>query len=152
MAIIGDLVPPRERGRYQGIMAGVMAVAMVAGPLVGGYITDNLDWRWAFYVNLPLGAIALFFIGPGCTCRSCRTKHRIDWAGAGRARRRHHRARADHHVGRQPVRVGLRSHLLGLVVIAVVALVAFVVRRAAAPPSRCCRWACSATATSRWSR
>src|SRR5437763_7845132 len=55
MAIIGDLVPPRERGRYQGIMASTMAIAMVAGPLVGGYITDNLSWRWAFYVNLPLG-------------------------------------------------------------------------------------------------
>ena len=59
MAIIGDLVPPRERGRYQGIMAGVMALAMVAGPLVGGFITDNLNWRWAFYVNLPLGGLAL---------------------------------------------------------------------------------------------
>jgi len=59
MAIIGDLVPPRERGRYQGIMAGIMALAMVAGPLAGGFITDNLNWRWAFYVNLPLGGAAL---------------------------------------------------------------------------------------------
>ncbi len=57
MAIIGDLVPPRERGRYQGYMAGIMALAMVAGPLAGGYITDHLSWRWAFYVNLPLGAV-----------------------------------------------------------------------------------------------
>ena len=56
MAIIGDLVPPRERGRYQGMMAGVMALAMIGGPLVGGFITDHLSWRWAFYVNLPLGA------------------------------------------------------------------------------------------------
>lgn len=55
MAIIGDLVPPRERGRYQGMMAGIMAIAMVAGPLVGGFIADNLSWRWAFYINLPLG-------------------------------------------------------------------------------------------------
>src|SRR4029078_4257123 len=54
MAIIGDLVSPRERGRYQGFIAGVMALAMIAGPLVGGFITDNLNWRWAFYVNLPL--------------------------------------------------------------------------------------------------
>ena len=53
MAIIGDLVPPRERGQYQGIMAAVMSLAMIAGPLVGGFITDHLDWRWAFYVNLP---------------------------------------------------------------------------------------------------
>jgi MFS family permease len=59
LAIIGDLVPPRERGRYQGIFASVMGLAMIAGPLTGGFITDNLSWRWAFYVNLPLGAIAL---------------------------------------------------------------------------------------------
>ena len=71
MAIIGDLVPPRERGRYQGMMAGVMALAMIAGPLVGGFITDHLDWRWAFYVNLPLGGVALAAAGHhGCTCRS----------------------------------------------------------------------------------
>src|ERR1044071_3289395 len=54
MAIIGDLVPPRERGRYQGMIAGIMAIAMVAGPLAGGFINDNLSWRWAFCVNLPL--------------------------------------------------------------------------------------------------
>src|SRR5690349_23474310 len=62
MAIIGDLVPPRERGKYQGFMASVMGVAMIGGPLVGGVITDHLNWRWAFYVNLPLGAVALFLL------------------------------------------------------------------------------------------
>jgi EmrB/QacA subfamily drug resistance transporter len=83
LAIIGDLVPPRERGRYQGIMASVMSLAMVAGPLVGGYITDNLNWRWAFYVNLPLGALALFFIWFRLHLPKLRTQHRIDWWGAG---------------------------------------------------------------------
>jgi EmrB/QacA subfamily drug resistance transporter len=83
MAIIGDLVPPRERGRYQGIMASTMAIAMVAGPLVGGYITDNLSWRWAFYVNLPIGVIALVLIGAKLHLPKKRTEHRIDWAGAG---------------------------------------------------------------------
>jgi EmrB/QacA subfamily drug resistance transporter len=83
MAIIGDLVPPRERGRYQGFMAATMSLAMVAGPLIGGYITDNLNWRWAFYVNLPLGAIALVLISARLHLPKLRTPHRVDWLGAG---------------------------------------------------------------------
>src|SRR3989440_6883837 len=57
MAIIGDLLPPRERGRYQGYIAGMMAVAMVAGPLAGGDITGHLEWGGACLLNLPLGGI-----------------------------------------------------------------------------------------------
>src|SRR5258705_5054491 len=83
MAIIGDLVPPRERGRYQGLMAGVMALAMIAGPLAGGFITDNLNWRWAFYVNLPLGGLALVWLWFRLNLPKKRTEHRIDWLGAG---------------------------------------------------------------------
>ncbi|WP_194823391.1 MDR family MFS transporter [Micromonospora sp. S-DT3-3-22] len=83
MAIIGDLVPPRERGRYQGMIAAIMAVAMVAGPLVGGFITDNLSWRWAFYVNLPLGGLALLILATTMHLPKYRTEHRIDWLGAG---------------------------------------------------------------------
>jgi EmrB/QacA subfamily drug resistance transporter len=83
MAIIGDLVPPRERGRYQGFMASVMGLAMIGGPLVGGVITDHLSWRWAFYVNLPLGAIALFLLVTKLHLPKYRTEHRIDWLGAG---------------------------------------------------------------------
>ncbi|TDP94108.1 MDR family MFS transporter [Labedaea rhizosphaerae] len=82
MAIIGDLVPPRERGRYQGIMAAVMSLAMIAGPLVGGFITDHLDWRWAFYVNLPLGGIALLVLVTTLHLPRKRSEHRIDWPGA----------------------------------------------------------------------
>ncbi|MFE4754949.1 MDR family MFS transporter [Streptomyces mirabilis] len=81
MAIIGDLIPPRERGKYQGMMAGVMAIAMIGGPLVGGTITDNLGWRWAFYINLPLGAIALASIGAVLHLPRKRAKTRIDYAG-----------------------------------------------------------------------
>src|SRR3954452_19566707 len=81
-AIIGDLVPPRERGRYQGIMAAVMSLAMIAGPLVGGLITDHLSWRWAFYVNLPLGGIALIVIMATLHLPKRRSEHRIDWLGA----------------------------------------------------------------------
>ena len=83
MAIIGDLVPPRERGRYQGMMAGVMALAMIAGPLAGGFITDHLNWRWAFYVNLPLGGVALVWLWLRLHLPKYRTEHRIDWVGAG---------------------------------------------------------------------
>ncbi len=82
MAIIGDLVPPRERGRYQGMIAGIMAIAMVAGPLVGGFITDHLSWRWAFYVNLPLGGVALALLAATLHLPRHRTQHRIDWLGA----------------------------------------------------------------------
>ena len=83
MAITGDLVPPRERGRYQGIMAAVMALAMIAGPLAGGYITDNLTWRWGFYVNLPLGVIALVLVIATLHLPTRRSKQPIDWSGAG---------------------------------------------------------------------
>jgi len=83
MAIIGDLVPPRDRGKYQGQMAGIMALAMIAGPLVGGLITDHANWRWAFFVNLPVGAIALAVLVFRLQLPKYRTEHRIDWLGAG---------------------------------------------------------------------
>ncbi|MCS0600956.1 MFS transporter [Streptomyces sp. LP11] len=81
MAIIGDLVPPRERGKYQGMMAGVMALAMIGGPLVGGTITDNWGWRWAFYINLPLGAVALALVTAVLHLPKKRSKAGIDYLG-----------------------------------------------------------------------
>ncbi|MFC9913233.1 MDR family MFS transporter [Streptomyces sp. NPDC127197] len=81
MAIIGDLIPPRERGRYQGMMAGVMALAMIGGPLVGGTITDNWGWRWAFYINLPLGLVALGLISVVLRLPKKRAKAGIDYLG-----------------------------------------------------------------------
>jgi EmrB/QacA subfamily drug resistance transporter len=62
MAIIAETVPPRERGRYQGYFGAAFGVASIAGPLIGGFITDNLSWRWVFYVNVPVGLIALVVI------------------------------------------------------------------------------------------
>lgn len=82
MAIIGDLIPPRERGKYQGMMAGVMALAMIGGPLVGGTITDNWGWRWSFYINLPLGAVALVAISAVLHLPKKRSQARIDYLGA----------------------------------------------------------------------
>src|ERR671926_443191 len=57
--IVGDLVRPRERGRYQGYIAAAFAIATIAGPLAGGLLVDHAGWRWVFYVNLPLGLVAL---------------------------------------------------------------------------------------------
>ncbi|WP_030177415.1 MDR family MFS transporter [Streptomyces sp. NRRL S-813] len=82
MAIIGDLIPPRERGKYQGMMAGVMALAMIGGPLVGGTITDNWGWRWAFYINLPLGAVALVAVSAVLHLPKKRAQARVDYLGA----------------------------------------------------------------------
>src|SRR5262245_38590819 len=63
MAVIGDIIPPRDRGRYQGFFGAVFGVATVIGPLLGGFFVDNLSWRWIFYVNLPVGGLALAVIG-----------------------------------------------------------------------------------------
>jgi EmrB/QacA subfamily drug resistance transporter len=63
MAIMAEMVSPRERGKVQGMFAAIMPIAMVGGPLLGGFITDNLDWRWSFYVNIPLGIVALAVVG-----------------------------------------------------------------------------------------
>ncbi|WP_405916466.1 MDR family MFS transporter [Streptomyces sp. NBC_00728] len=82
MAIIGDLIPPRERGKYQGMMAGIMALAMIGGPLIGGTITDNWGWRWSFYINLPLGAVALAAISIVLHLPKKRSETRIDYLGA----------------------------------------------------------------------
>ncbi|ARP74160.1 MFS transporter [Streptomyces pluripotens] len=81
MAIIGDLVPPRERGKYQGMMAAVMALAMIGGPLVGGSITDNWGWRWSFYINLPLGVVALVLVTAVLHLPKKRAKAGIDYLG-----------------------------------------------------------------------
>lgn len=80
-ALIGALVPPRERGKYQGMTASVMAIGTIGGPLLGGFVTGHFDWRWAFYINLPFGLIALVWLWLKLHLPAQRIKAKIDWAG-----------------------------------------------------------------------
>ncbi len=82
LATVGEIVPPRDRGRYQGLIGAVFAAASIAGPAVGGFIVDNTSWRWVFYVNLPVGGVALAVIVLTMPRPSARLKHAIDWTGA----------------------------------------------------------------------
>ncbi len=82
IATIGDMVSPRERGQYVGYMMAAMMVAMIAGPLVGGYITDSLSWRWIFYINMPVGGAALAYIIATLHLPRHKISHRIDYLGA----------------------------------------------------------------------
>ncbi|MET7757817.1 MFS transporter [Streptomyces sp. NPDC005389] len=81
MAIVGDLVPPRERGRYQGLFGAVFATTSVLGPLLGGVVTQQLSWRWVFYINLPIGIVALFVIAAVLHIPVSSTRHTIDYLG-----------------------------------------------------------------------
>ena len=81
-AIIGDIVSPRDRGKYQGYLGAVFAFASVVGPLLGGFFVDHLSWRWVFYVNLPVGAGALVITSAVLNLPYQRIEHQIDYLGA----------------------------------------------------------------------
>ena len=82
LAMVGMIVPPRDRGRYQGLIGSVFAGASIIGPLIGGFIVDNASWRWIFYVNLPVGGLALAVILVTMPRRLYKQEHSIDWLGA----------------------------------------------------------------------
>ena len=80
-AIIADVVPPRQLGRYQGVFGAVFGVSSVAGPLLGGFFVETLSWRWIFYINLPLGAAALLVLALALAASGEPGQHRIDYLG-----------------------------------------------------------------------
>jgi EmrB/QacA subfamily drug resistance transporter len=81
MATLGEIVPPRERGKYMSYFMVVMMLATIGGPLVGGWITEAFSWRWIFYINLPLGGAALVYLTAVMKLPARRVEHRIDYLG-----------------------------------------------------------------------
>ncbi len=82
LAVIGNIVPPRDRGRWQGLIGAVFAASSIIGPAIGGFIVDNASWRWVFLVNLPIGGLALVVVSLTMPRRARVTQHSIDWLGA----------------------------------------------------------------------
>ncbi len=106
-AIVGDIIPPRQRGRYAGLMGSVFGLASIAGPLIGGYLTDNVGWRWVFYINLPLGLAAFATVLVTLHLhKPTGARPRLDYAGTGLLGAVLLGRRAAHELGRHDLRLG----------------------------------------------
>ena len=82
LSVVGDVIPPRERGKIQGAFAAVFSISSVMGPLAGGWLSENANWHWIFFINIPLGLLALVGFAASFKPRGIRTSHQIDWWGA----------------------------------------------------------------------
>ena len=133
-AIIADVVPPRDRGRYMGLIGSVFAVASVAGPLLGGFLVEAISWRWVFYVNIPLGLVAVVIVITRLHLHTPTHRHKIDWLGAGLLTAGVSALVLVTTWGGNEYRWGSGT-ILGLALVSVVLLIAFVLveRRAAEP-------------------
>jgi EmrB/QacA subfamily drug resistance transporter len=82
LSVVGDVIAPRDRGKVQGMFAAVFSASSIIGPLAGGWFVDVLSWHWIFFINIPLGAIAVVMFATSFAARAERVSHVIDWAGA----------------------------------------------------------------------
>ncbi len=109
-ATIGDVIPPRERGKYMGYFGAVFGLSSVAGPLLGGLLTDGPGWRWIFWINVPIGLVALGIVAAVLKLPHVKRPHKIDYLGAAIGHRRRHHAAAGHLLERPEQRLGQRHH------------------------------------------
>ncbi len=144
MAVLAVLVPPRDRGKYMGYFMAIMPIAMIGGPLVGGFITDHASWRWAFYVNLPLGVVALarHRRDDAPAAAGAQGKVHLDWLGASLMITWITSLVLVTSWGGTQYAWGSPT-ILGLAALTVVTFVAFLLVERSRRPSRSCRSACS---------
>ena len=148
LAVIGNIVPPRDRGRWQGLIGAVFAASSIIGPAVGGFIVDNASWRWIFLVNLPVGGVALVVISLTMP-RRARAHRALDRLARRRpARRGDRRAPARARLGRQGSTRGASAHVVGALVVAARAARRRSRWSSAARASRSCRSRSCATRSS----